>query len=233
MNRLETLIQQLQQVNERIAEAEKRFARVPGSVQLLAVSKTHPAEKIRALISAGQLTIGESYLQEALPKINQLSDRCPEWHFIGPIQSNKTKDIAENFSWVHTIDRIKIAQRLSAQRPEHLDKLNVCLQINISAEPSKAGIPLSELPQLAEQVISLKNVKLRGLMSIPAPGQNFETQRESFRDLRLALENLNQTGMQLDTLSMGMSNDMEAAIAEGATIIRIGTALFGARPVKM
>jgi hypothetical protein len=230
---LETLIQQLQQVNERLAEAEKRFARVPGSVQLLAVSKTHPAEKIRVLINAGQLVIGESYLQEALQKIDQLSDVNPEWHFIGPIQSNKTKDIARNFSWVHTVDRIKIARRLNNQRPEHMDKLNVCLQVNISDEPSKAGIPLTELPELAEQVMSLKNVSLRGLMAIPVRSQNFETQRESFRDLRLALEKLNQKGLKLDTLSMGMSNDMEAAIAEGATIIRIGTALFGARPVKM
>lgn len=229
---MEALIQQLQQVNERLAEAEKRFARVPGSVHLLAVSKTHPAEKIRALINAGQLVIGESYLQEALPKVDQLSDVNPEWHFIGPIQSNKTKDIAKNFSWIHTVDRIKIAQRLNSQRPEHMGKLNVCLQVNISDEPSKAGIPLTELPELAEQVMSLKNVSLRGLMAIPVRSQNFETQRESFHDLRLALESLNQTGMQLDTLSMGMSNDMEAAIAEGATIIRIGTALFGTRPVK-
>lgn len=229
----ETLIQHLQQVNKRIAEAELQFSRAPGSVQLLAVSKTHPAGKIRTLINAGQLTTGESYLQEALPKIKQLSDISPEWHFIGPIQSNKTRDIAENFSWVHTIDRIKIAQRLSEQRPEHLDAINVCLQVNISDEPSKKGISLSELPELAEQVVSLKNIKLRGLMAIPAPSPDFETQREPFRHLRLALEDMNRRGMQLDALSMGMSNDMEAAIAEGATIIRIGTALFGSRTAKI
>ncbi|MCK4951718.1 MAG: YggS family pyridoxal phosphate-dependent enzyme, partial [Gammaproteobacteria bacterium] len=196
--------------------------------------KTHSAEKIRALINAGQLYIGESYLQEALPKISQLADltsvRGVQWHFIGPIQSNKTKDIAENFSWVHTIDRNKIAQRLNNQRPENMPVLNVCLQVNIDGEPSKSGITIPELPELAKNVMSLPRLKLRGLMTIPARSQNFEKQRLPFKQLRLAFEELNKNGMGLDTLSMGMSNDMEAAIAEGATIIRIGTALFGTRP---
>jgi len=222
--------QRLQQIRTRIEDAEQRYSRTTGSVHLLAVSKTHSAEKIRTLINAGQSFIGESYLQEALSKMGQLVDLDVEWHFIGPIQSNKTKDIAENFSWVHTVDRPKIAQRLSNQRPENMPDLNVCLQVNISGEPSKSGITIQKLPELAKNVMSLPHLKLRGLMAIPARSQHFEEQRIPFRQLRLALEELNEGGMELDTLSMGMSNDMEAAIAEGATIIRIGTALFGSRP---
>lgn len=230
---MENTDQRLQQLLTRIADAEQRYSRAPGLVRLLAVSKTHSAEKIRTLINAGQLYIGESYLQEALPKINQLADLTPvngiQWHFIGPIQSNKTKDIAENFNWVHTVDREKVAQRLNNQRPEDMPILNVCLQVNISGEPSKSGITIPDLPELAENIMSLPRLKLRGLMAIPARSQDFEEQRLPFRQLRLALEALNKNGMGLDTLSMGMSNDMEAAIAEGATIIRIGTALFGSR----
>lgn len=226
---METLIQRLQHVRERIADAEKQFSRTPGSVHLLAVSKTRPADEIRTLVNAGQLAIGESYLQDARPKIAQLPDPTPEWHFIGPIQSNKTKDIAEGFSWVHTIDRIKIAQRLNSQRPNHLPPLNICLQVNISGEPSKSGIPISRLSELAEQIASLRHLKLRGLMTIPERRSEFKAQRKPFRKCRLALEEMNNKGMQLDTLSMGMSSDMEAAIAEGATIVRIGTALFGPR----
>lgn len=236
INTMEKPDLRLQQLRAHIADAEQRYSRIPGSVHLLAVSKTHSAEKIRTLISAGQIHIGESYLQEAIPKIRQLADlsaACSvQWHFIGPIQSNKTRDIAENFAWVHTIDRTKIAQRLNNQRPENMPVLNVCLQVNISGEPSKSGISIADLPALAKNVMSLPRLKLRGLMTIPARSQNFEEQRLPFRKLRLALEELNSNGMGLDTLSMGMSDDMEAAIAEGATIIRIGTALFGTRPAK-
>ncbi len=231
---MENTDQRLQQLRARITDAEQRYSRTPGAVRLLAVSKTHSAEKILALINAGQLHIGESYLQEALPKISLLTDLVPardiQWHFIGPIQSNKTRDIAENFNWVHTVDRKKIAQRLNNQRPENMPALNVCLQVNISGESSKSGITLTNLPKLAENIMSLPRLKLRGLMAIPARSQDFEEQRLPFRQLRLALEGLNKNGLGLDTLSMGMSNDLEAAIAEGATIIRVGTALFGSRP---
>ena len=231
---MENTDQRLQQLRTRITDAEQRYSRTPGSVRLLAVSKTHSTEKILALINAEQLHIGESYLQEALPKISLLTDLAPvrdvQWHFIGPIQSNKTRDIAENFNWVHTVDREKIAQRLNNQRPENMPALNVCLQVNISGESSKSGITLTNLPELAENIMSLPRLKLRGLMAIPARSQDFEEQRLPFRQLRLALEGLNKNGLGLDTLSMGMSNDLEAAIAEGATIIRVGTALFGSRP---
>ena len=230
---MENTDQRLQQLRARITDAEQRYSRTPGSVRLLAVSKTHSTEKIRTLVNSGQLYLGESYLQEALPKINQLANLMPasiiQWHFIGPIQSNKTKDIAGNFNWVHTVDREKIAQRLNNQRPENMPALNICLQVNISGEPSKAGISIPDLPELAENISSLPHLKLRGLMAIPARSHDFEEQRLPFRQLRLALEELNKNGLELDTLSMGMSNDMEAAIAEGATIIRVGTALFGSR----
>lgn len=220
----------LEQVTARIRAAELRFGRAPGSVQLLAVSKTQPAEAIRRAYLAGQHRFGESYIQEALAKMAQL-EGCPlEWHFIGPVQTNKTKHIAAHFDWVHSIDRVKVAERLDAQRPPGLPPLNVCLQVNISDEETKSGITLAELPALAAAVASLGRLRLRGLMAIPAPCDDFERQRRPLRALRMALESLNTQGLELDTLSMGMSDDLEAAVAEGATIVRIGTAIFGARP---
>jgi len=229
---LHPLAARLQTVRQRIDEALTRHGRVPGSVTLLAVSKTRSSEELRALAAAGVSRFGENYLQEALEKIAALQDLALEWHFIGPIQSNKTRPIAEHFDWVHSVDRLKLALRLSEQRPEHLPPLNICLQVNVSAEQSKAGISLAELPELARQVAMLPRLRLRGLMAIPAPAEDFATQRQPFRLMRQALEQLNSEGLGLDTLSMGMSDDLEAAIAEGATLVRIGTALFGPRPRK-
>lgn len=200
-------------------------------VSLLAVSKTHPAALIREAYELGQRDFGENYLQESLAKISELAD-MPDivWHFIGPIQSNKTRDIAEHFQWVHSVDRLKIAQRLSDQRPAHLPPLNICIQVNVSKECSKSGVALSELPALVMQIQQLPNISLCGLMAIPAPEDDPEKQRAPFKVLREAMEQLNQQhGLHLDTLSMGMSDDLEAAIAEGSTMVRIGTALFGRR----
>lgn len=223
------LAQRLTQLKTRIAEAEQRFGRAPGSVALLAVSKTQPAQAIRAAYELGQRDFGENYLQEALSKREQLGDLPLIWHFIGPIQSNKTKSIAENFDWVHSVDRVKIAERLSAQRPPELPPLNVCVQVNVSGEASKSGVAPEEAAALAAAVARLPRLRLRGLMTIPAPAADFERQRAPLRRLRELLERLRDEGYALDTLSMGMSDDLEAAIAEGATLVRIGTALFGAR----
>jgi len=192
----------------------------------MAVSKTRPASAIRQAHAAGVQHIGENYLQEALSKIAELQDLPLTWHFIGPIQSNKTRAIAEHFDWVHSIDRLKIAQRLSAQRPAHLPPLNVCLQVNISDEDSKAGVPVAELDALAREVTDLPGLRLRGLMAIPAPAADSEARRRPLRALREAMAAL---ALPLDTLSMGMSDDLDEAIAEGATMVRIGSALFGAR----
>lgn len=222
----------LQTVTERIDSALASHSRAPGSVALLAVSKTRSSEELRALASLGVTRFGENYLQEALEKMAALGDLPLEWHFIGPIQSNKTRPLAEHFDWVHSVDRLKIAQRLSEQRPPQLPPLNICLQVNISAEASKSGVGLDELPELAGQVVQLPRLRLRGLMAIPAPAEGMEAQRRPFRALRQAMEQLNAGGMALDTLSMGMSDDLEAAIAEGATLVRIGTALFGPRAAK-
>jgi len=229
---LHPLQQRLQTVTRRIDEAEARFSRAPGSVTLLAVSKTRSSEELRALAELGISRFGENYLQEALEKIAALAELPLEWHFIGPIQSNKTRPIAEHFDWVHSVDRLKVAQRLNEQRPAHLPPLNICLQVNIDAEPSKSGIGLEALPELAAEVAQLPRLRLRGLMAIPAPAEEGEAQRRPFRLLRQTLEQLNADGMGLDTLSMGMSDDLEAAVAEGATLVRIGTALFGPRPAK-
>lgn len=223
------LSQSIQTVQTRIRDAETRFGREPGSVGLLAVSKTQPAQRVAAAADVGLRRFGENYLQEALEKIETLQDRDLEWHFIGPIQSNKTRRIAEQFHWVHTVDRLKIAQRLSEQRPEHLPPLNICLQVNISAEDSKSGITPEALDELALAVAALPGLQLRGLMAIPAENDDFAAQRQPFAALRACLERLCQQGLPLDTLSMGMSGDLEAAIAEGATLVRIGTALFGPR----
>ena len=224
-----TLAERLAAVRARIQSAERRFAREPGSVQLLAVSKRHPADAIRACAAMGQRLFGESYAQEALEKIHDLADLDLEWHFIGPLQSNKTRPIAERFHWVHSVDREKTARRLSEQRPAALPPLNVCLQVNISAEASKSGCTLEELTELAPLVATLPGLRLRGLMGIPAHREGFEAQREPFRCLREALEGLRRTGLELDTLSMGMSDDLEAAVAGGATLVRIGSAIFGPR----
>ena len=203
--------------------------RAPAAAQLLAVSKTFPAAAVRAAHAQGQIAFGESYTQEALEKIAALADLPLEWHYIGPLQSNKTRPIAEHFAWVHAVDRLKIAERLSSQRPAHLPPLNLCLQVNISGEASKSGVAPGEVLALAQAVAALPHIRLRGLMAIPEPLEGFEAQRVPFRQLRELLDTLRAAGLDCDTLSMGMSGDLEAAIAEGATIVRVGTAIFGAR----
>ena len=203
------------------------------AVQLLAVSKTFPAEAVLEAIAAGQQAFGENYLQEALDKIDAVAAALPsaqvEWHFIGPIQSNKTRPLAAHFAWVHTVERLKIAQRLSEQRPPELSPLNVCLQVNISGEARKSGVAPGDLPELARQVAALPNLTLRGLMAIPEPETDVSKQRAAFAQVRALFDQLNHDGYGLDTLSMGMSGDMQSAIAEGATIVRIGSAIFGER----
>ena len=199
-------------------------------VQLLAVSKAQLADKLREAYQAGQKAFGENYVQEALNKQQELSDLPIEWHFIGPIQSNKTQLIAQHFDWVHSVDRLKIAERLSSARSASLTPLNVCIQINSSAESTKSGVNLTETIALANAINALPNLKLRGLMAIPAPAKDFDAQRAQFKIVRDAFETLQQQGFALDTLSIGMSEDYVAAIHEGATIVRIGSALFGARP---
>lgn len=220
----------LHAVLDRIRAAEQRFQRPPGAVRLLAVGKTQPAAAIAALAAAGQRDFGENYFQEALDKMAELATLDSEWHFIGPMQANKTRGIAEHFAWVHSVDRLKIAERLSAQRPDHLPPLNVCLQVNIDREPTKHGLDEADLAEVARAVATLPRLRLRGLMAIPAPATEFAAQRRSFARLRELRERLAGAGLMLDTLSAGMSDDLEAAIAEGATLVRIGTALFGPRP---
>lgn len=227
---MKTLQQRFAQVQQRIHDAAVKYGRQPQKIQLLAVSKTCPLDDILALAALGQNCFGENYLQEALAKIHAAP--ALEWHFIGPVQSNKTRDIADNFAWLHSLDRLKIARRLNDQRPAELAPLNVCLQINISAEASKAGIRPEAAAALCESVQALPRLRLRGLMALPAASADFDTQRQAFRELRILQEKLNTQGHALDTLSMGMSADLEAAIAEGATIVRIGTDLFGPRPTN-
>jgi PLP dependent protein len=217
----------LRQVKNTIARAEQRYKRPAESVSLLAASKGRSVDVIRAAAQYGQRLFGENYVQEAEPKIALLGDL--QWHYIGPVQANKTGRIARLFEWVHSIDRLKVARRLDAQRPASSAPLNVCLQVNLSRESSKSGVLPENLPALAEQVASLASLRLRGLMALPALTVNFDQQRRAFATLRLNLEDLNRRGHRLDTLSMGMSADLEAAIAEGATIVRIGTAVFGRR----
>ncbi|MDF0734065.1 YggS family pyridoxal phosphate-dependent enzyme [Pseudomonas entomophila] len=223
---MSTIADNLGALAARIDHAARAAARDPASVRLLAVSKTKPASAIREIHAAGVRDVGENYLQEALAKQQALRDLPLIWHFIGPIQSNKTKAIAEHFDWVHSVDRLKIAQRLSEQRPASLPPLNICLQVNVSGEDSKSGCTPSALPVLAQAVASLPNLRLRGLMAIPEPTDERAAQEAAFARLRQLQEGL---GLGLDTLSMGMSHDLEAAIAQGATWVRIGTALFGAR----
>ncbi|MDD1616435.1 MAG: hypothetical protein CG439_1560 [Methylococcaceae bacterium NSP1-2] len=224
---MSTIIQSLKQLHAQIQQAETCYQRQSDSVLLLAVSKSKPASMITTAYQAGQRHFGENYLQEALSKQQALGAFDITWHFIGPIQSNKTKAIASHFDWVHSVDNLKIARRLSEQRPQYLAPLNICLQVNISDEASKSGLRLNELAELCEQVAMLPNIKLRGVMAIPAPSFSFEQQCQPYKVLYQAVKKLNKP--ELDTFSFGMSDDLNAAIAEGSTIVRIGTALFGAR----
>ena len=223
---MSTIAENIAKVGARIREAAQASQRNFADIGLLAVSKTKPADAIREAHAAGVCDFGENYLQEALEKQTQLADLPLIWNFIGPIQSNKTRPIAEHFDWVHSVDRLKIAQRLSEQRPAHLPALNICLQVNISGEDSKSGCSPEELTALARAVVALPNLRLRGLMAIPEPTDDVAAQHAAFARLRQLRDEL---ALNLDTLSMGMSHDLEAAIAEGATWVRIGTALFGAR----
>jgi len=213
----------------RIRAAERRFQRPPGAVTLVAVSKKQPATAIAAAAAAGQRHFGESYLQEALEKMQTLAHLPLTWHFIGPIQSNKTRRLAEQFAWAHSVDRLKIAQRLSEQRPADLPPLNICLQVNISSEASKSGLAVADLAGVAQTVAQLPRLRLRGLMAVPVSSSGLVEQRRPFAQLRRLQEALCTQGLALDTLSMGMSADLEAAIAEGATLVRVGEAIFGPR----
>jgi pyridoxal phosphate enzyme (YggS family) len=221
----------LQAVTTQIVAAARNAGRDPSKIALLAVSKTVSPDGLLEAHAAGQRAFGENYLQEALDKMAALKDRAPgiEWHFIGPIQSNKTRPIAENFAWVHTVERLKIAQRLSDQRPAGLPPLNICIQVNVSGEASKSGCTPQDLPALAHAVAGLPGLALRGLMTIPEPASSEAAQRRPLRELRELADRLRADGLALDTLSMGMSADLAAAIAEGATMVRIGTAIFGER----
>ena len=251
MNGESTLPGRYERVRERVREACRAAGRPADSVSILAVSKTFPAEQVLALAALGQRAFGESYLQEALAKIDAceaerrqaLAERQPtaagqepaeplEWHFIGPIQSNKTRPLAERFDWVHSIERERIARRLSEQRPAGLPALNVCIQVNVSAEDTKSGCTPQECPGLARLVATLPGLRLRGLMAIPEPSEDPAVQRAQFARLRELFEGLRSEGLPLDTLSMGMSDDLEAAIAEGSTLVRVGSALFGSRQRK-
>ena len=223
------ITENLQAVHDRIRQAAAAANRAPDSVRLLAVSKTFGASAVVTAWQAGQRAFGENFVQEALDKIAELGHPDIEWHFIGPLQSNKTRSVAENFDWVHAVDREKIAQRLSDQRPSTLPPLNICLQVNVSGEATKSGVAPEALPELARAVSQLPRLKLRGLMAIPEPAETEEAQRKPFAQLRQLQQELAALGIDTDTLSMGMSSDMPAAIAEGATIVRIGTAIFGKR----
>ncbi len=219
----------LQNLVTRIARAASDAGRDPAGIRLLAVSKTWPAESVREAAAAGQHAFGENYVQEGVAKVEALADLGLEWHFIGPLQSNKTRPVANSFAWVHSIDRLKIAQRLSEQRDVFLPPLQVCIQVNVSGEESKSGVSPTELPELARAVAALPRLKLRGLMTIPEPTSDVALQRERFATLRRLMAQLRADGLDLDTLSMGMSDDLEAAIAEGSTMVRVGTAIFGSR----
>lgn len=229
---MNTLADRLTAIRQFIAEAERRHGRPPGSVKLLAVSKTHPWQDLAQAYACGQRRFGESYVQEAIEKIEQLPYDDIEWHFIGPVQSNKTRLIARYFDWVHSVDRLKIAQRLSEQRPPEKGPLQVCIQVNISGEATKSGVPPAQVNELARAIAGLPRLQLRGLMAIPAATQNEKEQLLVFRQLATILAELvkGNPAMSLDTLSMGMTHDLEAAIAEGATIVRVGTGIFGERP---
>ena len=224
-----TISENLQAVRARIERAARAAGRDPAHIRLVAVSKTWPAEMVREAAAAGQRAFGESYLQEALKKMDALADLPLEWHFIGPLQSNKTTPVAERFDWVHAVDRLKVAQRLSAARPAGRPPLMICIQVNVSGEVSKRGVAPDGAAVLARQAARLRGLKMRGLMAIPEPTDDVAIQHARFRQLRRLGDELNEAGVGLDTLSMGMSEDLEAAIAEGATIVRVGTAIFGER----
>ena len=230
---MSTITSNLQAVQQQIADAAHTAQRPPSQIQLLAVSKTFDAHAVLDAAQVGQRAFGENYLQEAIDKIALTQQLAPdlglEWHFIGPIQSNKTRQIAQHFAWVHAVDRLKIAERLSEQRPADLPPLNICLQINISGEASKSGATPDQALDLAQQIARLPNLRLRGLMAIPEPLPTLELQRAPYREMKLLQDQLNELGLQLDTLSMGMSADLAAAILEGSTIVRIGSAIFGNR----
>ena len=214
---------------KRIASAALQSGRSPESVQLVAISKGHPADAIRTVAAAGQRDFGENYLQEVLPKFEALRDLPLVWHFTGQIQSNKTRPIAEHFAWVHTVDREKIAARLSEQRPPDAAPINVCVQVSLEDEPGKGGVPVAEVAELAARIAVMPRLRLRGLMAIPPPRDTFEEQKALFDRMSALLRDLNDKGLRLDTLSMGMSDDLEAAVAAGSTLVRIGTAIFGER----
>ncbi|MGY8814333.1 MAG: YggS family pyridoxal phosphate-dependent enzyme [Gammaproteobacteria bacterium] len=226
---MENIVENLNVVKQRIYAAEQKYSRPAGAVTLLAVSKTQPIAAITHIAGAGQLNFGENYPKEAFNKITQLKNIRLYWHFIGQIQSNKTKQLAQRFDWIQSVDREKIAQRLSDARPPELGPINVCIQVNISGESTKSGISPIHVYDFAKFILPLPGLRLRGLMVIPAPYTNFEQQRQVFREARQLYESLQNNSIKLDTLSMGMSNDLEAAIAEGSTLIRVGTAIFGNR----
>ena len=219
----------LAQVRKRIELACQAVGRASDTVKLLAVSKTMPAQAVREAYAAGQLAFGENYIQEAVDKIAALADLPLEWHCIGPIQSNKTKLVAENFAWVHSIDRLKIAERLSAQRPAHLPPLQVCLQVNVDGGSNKSGVAPEDLLALAQAVAKLPHLQLRGIMTIPEPAETEAEARAVHQQAKRLFDHLKTAGLTLDTLSMGMTADLEAAVAEGSTCVRVGTAIFGAR----
>jgi len=226
---MDTIEKRLQAVKSRIAAAAAAAGRDPRDIVLVAVTKTFPAADVRAAHAAGQADFGESYAQEAVEKQAALADLPVTWHFIGPLQSNKTRAVAEHFAWVHSVDRLKIAERLSAQRPAGLPPLQVCLQVNVSGESTKSGVAPGEVASLARAVARLPRLQLRGLMAIPEPTDDLRLQRARFDALRALRDDLARDGLALDTLSMGMSDDLEAAIAAGSTMVRVGTAIFGAR----
>jgi pyridoxal phosphate enzyme (YggS family) len=226
---MSSIAQSLENIRTRVTVLERRYERTPGDVRVLAVSKTKPPEAVLAAADAGQREFGENHVQDALTKLDAVQRRDLVWHFIGPLQSNKTRVVAARFHWVHSIDRAKIARRLNEQRPQGLPPLEVCIQVNVSGEISKSGVEPHQVEELAYAILELPRLRLRGLMALPRACDSLEEQRRPFATLRGIQEVLNAGGLALDTLSMGMTNDMEAAIAEGATIIRIGTAIFGAR----
>ncbi len=224
-----TIAENLERIKANIDNIEQKYNRAAGSVKLIAVSKRKPASAILEAINHGQMDFGENYLQEAIDKIESIKQQGIIWHFIGPIQSNKTTTIAKNFDWVHTVDRIKIARRLNDARPTHKSPLNICIQINISNETSKSGIKLTDADSFVKALGEFKQLNIRGLMALPAPEQDFEKQRQPFAELQSLMIRLQKFAPSIDTLSIGTTQDMQAAIAEGATMVRIGTAIFGER----
>lgn len=223
------LSQRFADTRKRIASAALQWGRTPDSVQLVAISKGHGADALRTLAGLGQRDFGENYLQEALPKMQALRDLSLVWHFTGQIQSNKTRPIAEHFAWVHTVDRERIAVRLNDQRPPDATPINVCIQVSLEDEPGKGGVAPQDVEGLARQIRELPRLRLRGLMAIPPPRESFDEQKALFDRMNTLLRGLNEKGFDLDTLSMGMTHDLEAAIAAGATLVRVGTAIFGER----